>query len=523
MALRSNLVNLDAMIKREDFATADASPSSSFENVSTISIRDFTVGGLIGPSLRKPDFQRETNHWRPEQVASLIECFVNGDLIPSVILWQSPTYLFVIDGGHRLSALRAWVEDDYGDGPTSQAFFGYEISTEQKNIANKARVLVNKRVGSWMHYSKRIMDQTLDASERTRLTAVVARGLPIQWVKGDAEKAESSFFKINTQGTPLDNIEETLLRHRKKPVPIAARAIIRAGKGHRYWSSFSEDMACRIEELASNLHKTLFDPEVNSPVKTLDLPLGGPKGVRDALQVLIDVVLISVRNQLGHPKTVADLPDDVDGSGTVQVLDKVLKLALRITGNANGSLGLHPAVYFYGPTGRHSGPMFMGTLAMFAEKLANNDSEFFRKFTAVRSALETALVRHKELIATIIQKMPSASRAKRYKAMLNGAITTLLSSQELTEAKLVELAGLEGKIVVGSPIDGGDHFSDDAKSEAFIRAALNSALKCPICQGYLDPEKSVSYDHEVRVREGGTGGANNCALTHPYCNQSVKN
>ena len=81
MGLRSNLVNLDAMIKREDFATTEIE-SSSFENVTTISLRDFTAGGLIGPSLRKPDFQRETNHWIPEQVVSLLECFINGDLIP---------------------------------------------------------------------------------------------------------------------------------------------------------------------------------------------------------------------------------------------------------------------------------------------------------------------------------------------------------------------------------------------------------------------------------------------------------
>ncbi|WKV95646.1 DUF262 domain-containing protein [Pseudomonas sp. H22_DOA] len=136
MALRSNLVNLDALIKREDFAASDTE-SSSFENVSTISLRDFTSGGLIGPSLRKPDFQRETNHWSPEQVVSLLECFVNGDLIPSVILWQSPTFLFVIDGGHRLSVLKAWIDDDYGDGPTSQPFFGYHISGEQKKMRQK--------------------------------------------------------------------------------------------------------------------------------------------------------------------------------------------------------------------------------------------------------------------------------------------------------------------------------------------------------------------------------------------------
>ncbi|MCV5626719.1 HNH endonuclease [Escherichia coli] len=43
-----------------------------------------------------------------------------------------------------------------------------------------------------------------------------------------------------------------------------------------------------------------------------------------------------------------------------------------------------------------------------------------------------------------------------------------------------------------------------------------------MCQGYLDTEKSVSYDHIVRVREGGDGNSDNVQLTHPYCNQSVK-
>src|SRR5688572_10667393 len=110
------LVNLDAMIARADFALQGDEPAS-VDTIDKIGLRDLTTGSLLLPILRKPDFQRETNHWSPEQVASLIESFVNGDLIPSVILWKSPLHLFVIDGGHRLSVLRAWIEDDYGDGP----------------------------------------------------------------------------------------------------------------------------------------------------------------------------------------------------------------------------------------------------------------------------------------------------------------------------------------------------------------------------------------------------------------------
>lgn len=522
MASRSNLVNLDAMIKREDFATTDAE-SSSFENVSTISLRDFTKGGLIGPSLRKPDFQRETNHWSPEQVTSLLECFVNGDLIPSVILWQSPTYLFVIDGGHRLSALKAWIDDDYGDGPISQSFFGYHISDEQKRNADRTRALIKKRIGSWQHFLAKTESDDIDPIERRRVNALITRGIPIQWVKGDADKAESSFFKINTKGTPLDEVEELLLRNRSKPISIAARAIIRAGTGHKYWSSFPKDVADEIESNAKSLHSVLFDPEIKRPIKTLDLPLGGPKGVRTAIQALIDIALIAVRNQQGLPKYLTDTDDDIDGRATIVTLQKMLKLVNRVTGNSNGSLGLHPAVYFYGPTGRHSNPMFMGVMSLIGRKVSNNDQTFFNKFTVVREKLETILIERKDLIATILQKHLSAKRVEKHELFLDQLIDYLHKNYIPSDTDIVNIAGLNGKIVVGEFSELKKDFSDDDKSQVFIKSALSSALQCPICNGYLDVEKSVSYDHIKRLQDGGSGSANNCQLTHPYCNQSVKN
>jgi hypothetical protein len=494
MAKRSNLVNLDAMIKRADFASEDVD-ESTFENVSTISLRDFTQGGLIGPSLRKPDFQRETNHWGSQQVVSLLECFTNGDLIPSVILWQSPTYLFVIDGGHRLSVLRSWIEDDYGDGPLSFSYFGHEISDEQKKAADKTRKLVNSVIGSWQHFQAKLGDDDLDPGERKKVSAVVSRGLPIQWVKGDADKAESSFFKINTKGTPLDAIEELLLKSRKRPISIASRAVIRAGKGHKYWSSFPSEVAGDIELNSKELHDVLFEPEITRPIKTLDLPLGGSKGMRTALQTLIDFMLISVRDQQENPKTVFGQKEDASGEETINALKKSLRLAKRITGNDGGSLGIHPAVYFYGPSGRHSSPMFMGTVKLIGSKLANNDSGFFKKFTSIREGVEGILVENKDLIATILQKNISTKRTGVYCNLLSKIIEALISGDDVDEQFLVDNSGLTGKLFVGGPDYHKKAFSDDAKSTAFIHKALASAIKCPICNGYLDPEKSVSYDH----------------------------
>jgi len=338
-------VNLDALIPRADFG-ANSEIDDTFDYFNMISISDFGKGSLKGPNFRKPDFQRETNHWSPEQVVSLLESFVNGDLVPSVILWKSPTYLFVIDGGHRLSVLKAWVEDDYGDGTISYDYFGREITKEQQRLAEKTRRIVNRSIGSYkqlLHQNEKV---DLPIEERKKVTNAISRGLPVQWVKGSAGKDEQSFFKNNTQGTPRDKIEELLLRNRNKPIPIAARAIIRAGTGHKYWSKFEKEKSEKIVSLSRELHQTLFQPDINRPIKTLDLPLGGSKGVRTALQILIEFLLFANQNQEKNPVSVDKFDDDEIGEGTQEVLRRAIRLAKRISGNDSGSLGLHPAVYF---------------------------------------------------------------------------------------------------------------------------------------------------------------------------------
>jgi len=511
------------MIKRADFAS-DEDDNSTFETFNSIPARELGSGNQTVSLLRKPDFQRETNHWSPNQVLSLLECYINGDLIPSVILWKSPTFLFVIDGGHRLSVIRAWIEDDYGDGPISHKLFGHDISNEQKKAAEKTRKLINDEVGSWNYYKTLLEDdENITPEQRKRLSTITTRGLSVQWVKGDADKAETSFFNINMKGTPLDDIEELLLKNRKRPVPISARAVIRAGKGHRYWSRFKSDKTVLIEKEASELHKLLFNPEIEKPIRTLDLPLGGSKGVRNAVQVLIDLMLIANRQQQKPLPKIESFGEDTDGNMTVTVLKNAKRLASRITGNGDGSLGLHPAIYFYGPSGRHSSPMFLGTISLIGKKLSDNDSLFFKNFTSIRSKLETILIENKELIATIIQKNLSRNRVSKYHDFLQILINSLVRNETVDPSDLVRFSELEGKVIAGDFKRTTSKISDETKSKVFINVALNSALKCPICEGYLDVEKSVSYDHIERVQDGGLGSGDNCQLTHPYCNQSVKN
>lgn len=527
MASKANLVNLDAMISREDFS-AQSDNDLSFESIQNIAMRDI---GMLSGLLRKPDFQRETNHWTPEQVVSLLKSFVTGDLIPSVILWKS-SFVFVIDGGHRLSVLRAWKENDYGDGHISQKFFGNIISEEQKKIAQKTRELVDSTVGKWSDIERKMQNSNNDQEESRRLTNIYIRALQVQWVKGDSDKAETSFFNINKKGTPLDEVEETLLKHRKKPISIAARAIIRAGKGHRYWSSFPDDKTKKIEDLSSKINSALFDPDVKSQIKTLDLPLGGSRGVRLALDILIDLMSISVSMSEDYKKELFKQIDDADGNETVLVLEKTNKLLNWVTGNDRGSLGLHPAVYFYSASGRHINPMFLGTVLLIAKKLKFNDKDFFKRFTGIRFNLEKTLINNKPLLASLVNRAGHKKRTAYYCNLFESMIDFLLEVKKkrtdmnnyfLSERDILQLAHFDGNILAGTSISNTTKISEDAKNVVFIDTALASAITCPICKGYLDPSKSVSYDHITRVEDGGKGLANNTQLTHPYCNMAIKN
>jgi len=99
-------VNLDALIPREDFEVEEnINPGKKKE---TISIEDLKPDSFFFPNVRKPDFQRETNEWNDKKVSEFILSFINGDLIPAIILWRSmgirgTPYLFIVDYKLQLS------------------------------------------------------------------------------------------------------------------------------------------------------------------------------------------------------------------------------------------------------------------------------------------------------------------------------------------------------------------------------------------------------------------------------------
>ncbi|HWT58691.1 MAG TPA: DUF262 domain-containing protein [Rhizobium sp.] len=380
MGIVAGNVNLDALLSREDFEVVSSNDDAPVPQ--TISSRDLEINAFFYLALRKPDFQRETSEWDAKRVVGLIRTFIDGHLIPAVILWKHKDLLFVIDGSHRLSALIAWVQDDYGDGELSQKFFGHAIPQEQLEFAKKTRELVSKEIGSYKDFVKAAQNPSdfgPDIVAKSR--ALGSRVLSLQWVRGDAATAEDSFVRINQQAAQITPQELSLIRGRRKPDVMAARAITRRGTGHQYWSGFGDTEQAEIKSLAAEIYALLFEPSISYPIKTVDLPAGGSVYAAPTLKMIHDFVLLA--------QGTIDEAEDSRGHRTVEFLRRTKRAAELIISNKPSSVGLHRAVYFYSWTGKQQPILFLTMASLIIE---HDRNKTLPAFTEARGELEAFII-----------------------------------------------------------------------------------------------------------------------------------
>lgn len=510
-------VNLDALIPREDFEVEEnQNPGKKKE---TISIEDIKSDSFFFINIRKPDFQRETNEWDENRVCQFIKSFIDGDLIPAIILWRSSGgYLFVIDGSHRLSSLSAWVNDDYGDGEISKIFYDGQLPSEQIEMGEKTRKKVNSTIGSYRDFKLALTHPDKVSSDIVkRAKNLGALAIQLQWVEGDATKAENSFFKINQQAAPIDNTELILLKTRRYPNSIAARAIIRSGKGHKYWSKFNAEIQKEIQDLALKINTILFNPKLDTPIKTLDIPIGGKLYSAATLPLILDFV--NITNNIDKAK----LRDDEEGSETIKLLKRTLKFANLINSNHPSSLGLHPVIYFYSKEGRHKTAMFYA-ITKFVIDLEQKNK--LNTFTDIRAALEKIIWEYDYLIQQINRKYRSAQASYNYiSQFLYDCMLELSEKKDIHEviSKLIsskyEYLTIEKK---AEDFTNQKDFTTGKKSAVYILDAIEKAPKCKLCQALVH-RNSISIDHIERRQDGGVGSVDNGQLTHFYCNTGYKN
>lgn len=528
-AMSANNVNMDALIERLDLDTGSQSATKPGK-FDAIHAMDLTRGCPFFSVLRKPDFQRETAIWSPERVRDLIVAFAAEDLVPAVILWRSPTnHFFVIDGAHRLSSLIAWVNNDFGTGVISQEFFESEVDPARKLAAKKTKEMVENAVGNYHAIAESFKLSTSTQAEKDIAAKLLNCVLPVQWLDGDATKAEKSFFKINQQGVPLDNTELTLLYSRQCPNSIAARALNQRGTGHLQSAKFTPENKKDIEAIAVNLHNCLFTPPLmTSTVKSPDhLPLAGRSAAATSLSLLLDTVNLTngIAGTAPTSKENAEelIPPDIDGTTTVEFLKKTKKIIYRIssyeTHDDMSSLDLHPLVYFYSNGGKHLPSSFLAVVELMNEYEKNNS---FHKFTLIRESFEDFLVKHKDFVQQVSRhargQIKAVHKIKEFFVFItkqieagntdDGIVTNLQASTEFSFLK----------VTTNDPKTKED-FTSGVKSKVVITHELDVAKRCQICNARV-PNLGISFDHKQDKKMNGIGDAANAQFTHHYCNSA---
>ncbi|MGA7160153.1 MAG: DUF262 domain-containing protein [Bacteroidota bacterium] len=530
-------VNLDALIARENLDIRSKNKTGHGVRNPVISINELKFDNATFTSLRKPDFQRVTSEWDPEKVCGLIDSFIKADTIPAVILWQSPSrYRFIIDGSHRLSALAAWVNNDYGDGEKSKLFTD-EISKTQLKFAEETRELVNSTIGEFKDYADIKSKKHSNSSFALKARQLFQIGVPVQYLEADSGKsAENTFLKINREPVKINDTELTLIECRNKPNAIATRAIVNSGTGHEYWSKFSKVKKNTIKILSKQINEMLFLPSLeNKTVKTLDLPIAGKLYSEQTLLLIFDLVNningVTIRKKKkgkGLNKKIEvlvndiELKDDKRGNDTIKYLKKCKKIIKRINSKDPSSLGLHPAVYFYSSQGQHKPASFHSIVALIMDFERNS---WYRKFYDIREKFERFLILNDDLVQQIGRKYRSAANGV---SKIKGFYSLVLDIIGVEPAKKLKNKTIVAKIrenenysylrIAKVPDDTEAEDFDAARiSEAVISEKLRGEIKCKYCHGYMHT-KSISGDHIVKKREGGKGKRGNLQLAHPYCN-----
>src|SRR6185437_13412161 len=415
-------VNLDALIPRDDFLSDEGPSTGSSAGESGkvhATVTDLRHGEAFSSTLRKPDFQRETSAWSPTMVRDFVKAFVDDDLIPSVICWQSPTRLsFVIDGAHRLSAIIAWLMDDYGDRDLSQKLNGFDIPDDQIAIAQKTREMIDKEIGSYKSMQAETQFPGTVPAVAARARALAHIKVPLLWVRGtDSKRAEQAFYNINQLAVEIDPTELQILNSRTKPNAISARAIVRNSKGHKYWKGFTLDGQKEIEKVGQEVYSALYYPPLPDTIRTEELPVAGRGYGTQTLPLIFD--LVNIANAIPvvdvsklKKKFTAQDQSPPDEAATLKVINGAEKHCRRITGTHSASLGLHPAVYFYSSTLRHQ-PTTVLAMSKLIMEMEAEDS--FIEFTKSRARFENYLITHKNHINQLTGR--HGSMAKGYVAM----------------------------------------------------------------------------------------------------------
>ncbi|NOT63528.1 MAG: DUF262 domain-containing protein [Acidobacteria bacterium] len=571
MAKAKLTVFLDHHIKRENllYRRTTSQPSQSESRPQQhpyLTIRDLYGKKSKARLLRKPDFQRATWAWSPEECVELLESVLYEQVVPSVIMWLSPdNFQYVLDGGHRISVLLAWIDDDWGDRLPEDEYRDTTVQESIRKAAQRVRDLLReKKIGAFKEYlaadeiynehvdKGQIPDQAMDSASLSfarlvRRWEAVDLGFPILWVSGDYEKAEESFLKINKTGRSLSDWETKLVENRSSSFARAVMSIAQIGDVGHCWPIQEPEVAndsrlkAKAEQIiqkVKELHTLLFEPPYSRPVTELKQPLMATPYTRPEMKpwYLAELLTITEGKKGQKPETEALIKKDRNApvshiiTNGLKLIDDAIDVIGNLYGSSPRSLCLMPLVYFYNKQGDYIRSLFYGMIYWL-----NHGSETLdvpnRKlvFSVHRRAFEEVLIQNKDLIITRIARrigsgpevtLPTA----RY---FDGLLALLVKHNDQTElaefqaehAQLIATLGnsdlLEQEEEAVSP---SRTFRGAMRTEVQVKELLGMFAICEICGGRYHPSLFTELDHKKQHSKGGKTAVSNARSTHPFCN-----
>lgn len=560
-------VYLDHLIPRENLqyqrSTENVAASQAQKPTPELRLNDLRKGqSPVVDLLRKPDFQRATWAWTPEDCFSLLESITSNQVIPSIIMWSSPEndLKYILDGGHRVSVVLAWLNDDWGDHLSPDVYGDEEHERSIKEAARHVRNLVNARVGRISDYEAASQEffalvQAGKAPKQEMQRRRYAQAefyndllfgninFPLQWVTGSYETAERSFIKINKSGQKLSEWERLLVENRNSSFVRTVMSVTKTTTKYHYWpekapegAANKEDLEREIETIRQGvpaIHDALFAPSLRTPIKTMQQPLLAADSYHRPYYLAEFLTVVEGgRGQSAETKDLMDKgrtasPEEIITSGAA-LIRHVLDSLDDIKGPSPKSLALVPTLYFYTDAGRYVRSLLYGFLYWLESGEPDDILRRKRVFAAHRGAFERVLMRDKEYIVTgISRKTGSGPEVTPQTARYFQDLLALLVKHDNaieSEAFASDYNALTDRLTDKKARNGRTAavtsrlFTEKQKSTTALSTLFASAPQCGICGGIFDPHGDVQHDHIIPASEGGATSLDNQRMVHPFCN-----
>lgn len=560
-------VHLDHLIQRlsiryllpvDNFLETNTPTSNAPTRINDTYIRYSDIKSDWFEKLKKPDFQRETNAWTPYQCKEFIESVFLGQIIPSIILWKSPetSMTYILDGAHRLSVIRAWMTNDWGD--KAGIYYERRDIDQIKVIATDVRNLINASVGSFDDFrnsynelqrlikeskapKKEMSDKAFKQASFYSEVIGSNSSLYAQWETGDYNSAEQSFLRINRQGQPLDPWEATLIEYRKGSYSRTIMHIANGGENGHFWPNENlndnqKETVSKFAGISKLIYEKLFVPSFNLPIRELTVPILVAPAYFQKHVYLLELIPLLVWNAIDpeYEDQIKLLKEDYQSS-TEEVINNAnaifqtlnSKLA-HLASNSNDSLSLSlvPLIYWYNHRGQFVRSLLYGFIYWIfsgTEKEIKNRKIIF---SAYRDKVEYILFEYKQEIAALAALSGAGLKATRSIALFFDQLLLFLSENKnlnlndiILDEKVLQLTLQKRKDK--SSAKPGRNFTKRDQSQSNIIELFESSIRCHICGGIVNLKfGGIQYDHVKEYKMVKETDPQNMRPTHPFCNNN---